>query len=136
MNSAQYAKFNPANPTDQQLKVMSDRNYRYVMMQGFYCVATDGKTYFEIGPSGQTINEAMQHMIETYQANDTAISDLDSEGIFINDRYYIVTPDPNCDRVKAHLKILNASEIKITILGNDKAITFNAADNAMVKILE
>ena len=42
----------------------------------------------------------------------------------------------DCDRVKAHLKTLNASEIKITILGNDKAITFNATDNAMVKILE
>lgn len=91
-------KFNPANPNDAQLKVMRDRSYRYVMMQGFYCVATDGATYFEIGPSGQTINEAMDHMIETYQANDTAISDLDSEDTFINDRYYIITPDPNGHR--------------------------------------
>jgi hypothetical protein len=42
----------------------------------------------------------------------------------------------DCDRIIAHLKTLNASAIKITILGNDKAITFNATDKAINQILE
>ena len=40
----------------------------------------------------------------------------------------------DCDNVIRQLKALNASKIKVTILGNDKAITFNGTDSATAKI--
>ena len=40
----------------------------------------------------------------------------------------------DCDNVIRQLKALNASKVKVTILGNDKAVTFDATDSATVKI--
>lgn len=40
----------------------------------------------------------------------------------------------DCDNVIRQLKTLKATKVKVTILGNDKAVTFDATDSATAKI--